>query len=519
MTTPLSESVLRNYIADHLPLLDSNLHLIQTEYHLPNQFGSDGFIDILARDQYNLRVVIELKRSNQTARQALHELYKYTALLKLDHGFIEDNVRCVLLSTDWRELRVPFSEFARATSYDVEGFEIQLDAFGNPTHFKAIELAPEGEGLAFCPQHMIYLFRDKERRYKSLQNLEQVVDHIGIKDYVVVLLDGTRVGGIVFPFGLYLVLTAIPLAKRWELGCQLSMGADEDDSETDGARYDDWSVESAVLIKVGNAFSDPDDREIGYPDKFGQLRREWNIAEVKRYGTRIGSNTMRTDEEVLDLINGLQGENTVLYYCASTPKRVSHWRTAIRKAEYCLLGNTVWKEGFREYCREIESDGAQCSMTAHVYNPLNLLVTLHKLHDMRYMPMLEVIVEKPDKKQVTRLFGYIEWNDRRYPSSVEDVLKRVGLDPLSYMISYQFSELWEYDEALLEQHGLRYALFEMVLEQDQAARTHAIVYRNGILERAEITKQPGESFSEFAQRNVIYLHSLHNFFLQNVVGL
>jgi hypothetical protein len=37
---------------------------------------------------------------NQSARQALHELHKYVALMKVDYGLRDSQIRCILVSTD-----------------------------------------------------------------------------------------------------------------------------------------------------------------------------------------------------------------------------------------------------------------------------------------------------------------------------------------------------------------------------------------------------------------------------------
>ncbi|MGH1525960.1 endonuclease NucS domain-containing protein [Leifsonia sp. L25] len=80
------EHILRDDLAQRLDLIADDLTLIQVEYPLPNAEGARGSIDILARDVRGDLVVIELKRSDQTARQALHELEKYVALLAASRG-------------------------------------------------------------------------------------------------------------------------------------------------------------------------------------------------------------------------------------------------------------------------------------------------------------------------------------------------------------------------------------------------------------------------------------------------
>jgi RecB family endonuclease NucS len=79
MTT---EANLRDYLAGHLHLIEEGLQLRAKEFRLENSLGTAGRIDILASDRFAATVVIELKKTDQSARQALHEIHKYVALLK-----------------------------------------------------------------------------------------------------------------------------------------------------------------------------------------------------------------------------------------------------------------------------------------------------------------------------------------------------------------------------------------------------------------------------------------------------
>lgn len=103
--------MLRDFLAEHLELIEPGLSLIGTEYRLANAQGASGSIDLLARDSAGDLVVIELKRHDQSARQALHELEKCVGLLAADRGIRVDRLRCILLSTTWHELLVPFARF------------------------------------------------------------------------------------------------------------------------------------------------------------------------------------------------------------------------------------------------------------------------------------------------------------------------------------------------------------------------------------------------------------------------
>src|SRR5262245_19065768 len=93
------ESRIRDYVATHLDIIEPGLALISKEFQLLNQMGASGAIDILASDALGHYVIIEIKRSDQAARAALHELTKYVALLKMSLGVRPERLRAILLAT------------------------------------------------------------------------------------------------------------------------------------------------------------------------------------------------------------------------------------------------------------------------------------------------------------------------------------------------------------------------------------------------------------------------------------
>jgi len=60
----MKESLIRDKLINKLELLETGLIFIDKEKYLPNSLGTNGFIDILAKDSNNKFVIIELKKSN-----------------------------------------------------------------------------------------------------------------------------------------------------------------------------------------------------------------------------------------------------------------------------------------------------------------------------------------------------------------------------------------------------------------------------------------------------------------------
>lgn len=145
-----NENEIRDQLAGCLSLIEPGLELVDTNYMLRNPHGSDGCVDLLARDSSSAMVIIELKRADQSAREALHEIGKYADLLARDKGVPRHRIRTLIVSTTWRELLIPFSYYAHQAEISIEGFELSVDSVtGQPlsaTFVEPVEL-PEDRSM------------------------------------------------------------------------------------------------------------------------------------------------------------------------------------------------------------------------------------------------------------------------------------------------------------------------------------------------------------------------------------
>lgn len=103
----VKEKIIQKKLAKNLTLLEDRLVFLEEEHLLPNKDGAKGFIDILAKDKLGNRVIIELKKSNQSSRQALHEIFKYVSLFSIHHGLPSHKIRCfIYIFTCWENRTV-----------------------------------------------------------------------------------------------------------------------------------------------------------------------------------------------------------------------------------------------------------------------------------------------------------------------------------------------------------------------------------------------------------------------------
>lgn len=70
----MKESQIRDILIQNLHILNPNYKFLSKEAYLPSEIGTRSFIDILACDGNGKYIVIELKKSNSSARQFMNYL-------------------------------------------------------------------------------------------------------------------------------------------------------------------------------------------------------------------------------------------------------------------------------------------------------------------------------------------------------------------------------------------------------------------------------------------------------------
>ena len=182
----MKESALRDLIAQKISQLKPGLTLLQKEQYIPGKHGTKSFIDLYARDEKGRHVLIELKRSNIAARQALHEVSKYVEQVKQHFGVKDSEIFAIIASTEWGELLLPFSRFCEDAGFSIEG--IQIDVTEDHSDFQARPISPFAtiRGRLIAPWHHIYWYTDKDALQRGIAAIERAYSAKGIDDYVIV---------------------------------------------------------------------------------------------------------------------------------------------------------------------------------------------------------------------------------------------------------------------------------------------------------------------------------------------
>jgi len=513
MIEPIStEARLRDELSRRLELLEPGLTLRSVEYRLPNRQGASGSIDILAADRYSANVIIELKRSNQTARQALHELHKYVALIKIDHGLRDSQIRCILVSTEWHELIVPFSEFTRAAPWAIDGYRLFLTDAGTPDHAEKIVPIAAPDELRLCPEHSIYLFREQIRRDDALPVLLKLLHDHNIPEFLLLKLDikQRRFEG-TCDFALYLIVPEFTPDERQRARDWLGQTHWADDLD-DEVRY---LEEQLVIQEATDSFINlRDEFEIGYPEKLTTLCITWNVTALIRSGPRLEPKAIFSDEHLLQWAKGLEGRNAIHFEMIATPSRRLSWMEAKENAEYCLRGNEAWRTLVQAYFEDIERNHPDATVTARIYNPCNLMMGLYRLAKLNSgdsLPSAEIIVSSRDGSPLRVVLGAMVWNGK----CVTDVAEVLPDDiPTLYDLFFAGAidgGTWAAEEHLIAQHGLSYVLVECIHTPDGMVLEQLVIDKN-VLRRLQVNELGLAEFGAFYVAHQDYLRALVNDF-------
>lgn len=166
-----NERELSEYLSRNLNLIEPGMVLLGTNYPVANEVsGAGGSFDILAMDQFKNKVIIEVKRSDQVARQALHELSKYISLM-MEAGKVNQNkIRCFVVSTDWHELDVPLAFFKESCPVNVKGFAVS--AVNGSVVVEERKLPIVSSESRLCPDLRFSFFKTQESVNKHCKDLQ-----------------------------------------------------------------------------------------------------------------------------------------------------------------------------------------------------------------------------------------------------------------------------------------------------------------------------------------------------------
>lgn len=513
-----NEDVIRDLLSQNLEVLEPGLKLVETNHKLPNDAGAKGFVDILARDKFGHLVIIELKRSDQAARQALLEILKYMRLFRQHHGIQPHNIRCFIVSTTWHELLVPFTEFRELCETQTEGFRITVDGKGNILTSQKVSDHIEAAAAKAFRVHGNYLYRDAKVRDESVRLIQAACTASGAEGHLVLRIDYRGDSpAVIYPHAAYLVPTRVGDAQMEQL---LRTAAEEmdcrDGEEPDLAALRDCveqCFQAAVVERLREHYMATEMTfESSGPEVFTAITEGgWAVAGIERTGP-FASALVLPDADIIAVVKGVEGDNAVRYARFTSPTHKLDWKQVQAGAQNSLRGNPTWEAGFAWFLDRVEREFADGMVLLQIYNPLLLPESLYRFaveDDPDYVPMLSLTVLSQDGKRQQALVGTLVWDGKKVPQSVDEVFvgERCGSVPDYYLIK-TVGGAWEMDQELVQRHGLEYGLFWLTFGKFKVEESRRMVVTDdGAVE--EVTEQVKlDSLTDYFEAARPYLEAL-----------
>lgn len=439
----MNESQIRDLLVNNLYIFDPHYKFLEKEAYLPSNVGTKSFIDILAQKENGIYVVIEVKKSNTTARQAIHELFKYLEAVKENLAAKTEEIELVIASTEWDELLVPFSSFQSNTDFKSSGFHLLIE--DNSISAKKIEGTYTNDDRLFSRVQMA-------RYYQSQTSLDNgIKEHIdffknrNINNFLLIILNcpenyselvlqsiqnselhmfgeiKTKNSNSIpdFEFMIYSVNQLLSIEDYKTIfqklySVDLMEQVYEILNNNELSTYDRLEQLNDLVIEQ-EPFPTSDYVEIGTPAKYNKFREieGWDVNEILKFGA-LAENTNLTNEaiEIEITASGTTKERYVSDINLNNKANISRVKRELRN---CLADNIVWRNHILEILDSLEIEKDDISkISCSIFNPMNIVYSIYLIvtqpSGMLYIPSYQLKVEHKDgfKMYIGYLDGKIE---------------------------------------------------------------------------------------------------------------
>lgn len=472
------EAGLRDYVAAHLGDLEPGLKLLSTEYVLENDTGAGGRLDILAQDPFGHVVVIEIKRSDQSARSALNELAKYISLLVRDARIPRETIRCMVLSTHWAELQLPLSFFAAGAGLSVEGRLVVRE--GDGVAYQAVDLTPISDLPQFSPEIELYQYATEADRETHLAAIRRRSTGLPFVKLAMVVLDA---------------LPCIDNTPFRSIACLWRIRA-EDEPQLERCTghpvgwlwpyaYPGWEAECDALSWLCSEESETTlfetaDALRGTPEKVQNLLAQYALVQVERLGAWPATDLVNTDARIVEQLAAVSRlvsdarPNRCSFQQFANPKFVASWRRAIEGFLKFIAFEPPWRAAAEPFLAALAGEDAKVILNAFDKN--HFLFALHqaRIHPDTQISHFEIAVEWPDGRH-TGLIGHYAWSGQAPVRDADTAAVRTfGSTAWAVLAAFSAVDTNRYDSALTD-HGFEPVVFDLAVDTAGVVSSTAIV--------------------------------------------
>jgi|TARA_Y100000815_G_scaffold245846_1_gene244997 hypothetical protein len=435
-----NEDEFRDYVAARLDLIEPGLTLLDTEYRITNFDGAGGRIDILARDELDHVVCVEIKRSDHSARATLNELSKYVTLLVARDRVPREMIRCVVVSTDWHELLLPLSYFAYSTGVDVTALHAVRDGediFLGPMTLKQLRFLPQ-----LSPDMDLIWFDAKEPRERYIDFIRSRSPRLPFVRLALLLF---KPKGILPegrpPYPMFICVWRVPDEKYDQIetviGKPIGGGfpyvAPGWEPEADAKNWLD-DAPYAEYPEVANGWTH------GTSEKLHSVQQNYEIERVERLGDWPKLEFINDDARIVKAalaaspLGGSERANRYSYRATITPAVASSWGTAVDAFLEFIAFEPSWHEAAEKYLGAFA--GTDLKVELHAFDKKHLVFAIHQAqaHAETMTGYFEIIVRNGETV-IGGLFGEYTWDGKTRPTDPETVINEIYGDVVRARLS------------------------------------------------------------------------------------
>lgn len=514
------EEDIRKKLVQNLNFIEVGLTLIDDEYHVKNPNGAGGFIDIFAKDLKGNLVIIELKRSNAASREAITELSKYISLIRRIKNVKNSEVRLIIISTEWNELLVPFSEYYNATNYQLEGYILDIDNANNPIKISKVKPLPLLEGRNVCRRHFARYYKSEEDLKKAQESIASQAINLEINDFIIANFDLNFIDEF---YGTKKVLYWAQQLKSKEFYIKKLKGnidielfeelleniSDyEDDDQLDELAE---KLEDLIDVKCETC-------EIGYPEKLVQKleNKTWLLSSISKYGV-FEADERLTDELLMMDLKGDTGSSFIHYFASTKSENRSKIEEISRKMEVCLFHNEEWRHKISDILN-YASNKKDCNITLYIYNTDDLLETLWLAGNddpLRWVPNFVMILDPESNNENAEIFlGNIRCN--KNDIDIEEAISYSFETFDSYLLSKSFGDYKAENSVLMDYLGFEYQTDVIIISgEDENYKKNISIKGKNIVEKKIYSDQ---TIYDFIDSRTDVIEKLTKLFTERHLG-
>lgn len=375
----MTESDIRKNLFKYLNNYFPSLTPIAEEKHVKYE-KQYCFVDILAKDKENNLVIIELKKSNAAAREAIHELIKYTEFVKKTYAANDDEIKLIVISTEWRELLIPFSKFCFSNKlFEIKGLKLDVDSNGayvQHTEITPIQIINE---RIFSPEHFYCFYDNSESLENGLKSFNEVMTAKNCPDYVLFVLK--RPDNSDYHHEHQYIIYAAMLRKTLNEYENTLSELDPTGEASYLARSGSFNSDSLSSYEKSLNLTYP------FPESDGILERGkplyldmllfhegWDLIRIQKNG-RL-DNDYLVDESIIEEVLGFTGNGDVIYrqrLLSSDKRKLEKVKSSIKRI---FSNNNLWLKQFKSILDDLEDD--ENDIQIEVYNPTNILLSIYQ---------------------------------------------------------------------------------------------------------------------------------------------